>query len=132
MPGATASPLDGCGQLPAGSTVDGLRRNICTRLRIFSDSVKSSDAQPATEKRLIADGEEGVSIEESPTGHFYLSKSVFLTVDLRVTKCRSACITALLRDQGTGVQWTFEVGESLQETGGHAAGASTTRLVKRL
>jgi hypothetical protein len=47
--GATAASLDNNGQLPAGSATDGLRPNICIRLFIFSDSVKSSDAEPAIE-----------------------------------------------------------------------------------
>lgn len=83
--GATALPAVGSGQLPTGSTVEGLRRNICTKLRIFSDSVKSSEAEPAIEKRLMADGEEGISVEESEasSGGFNASKSVFLTFDRR-------------------------------------------------
>lgn len=123
---------DGSGQLPTGSTVDGLRRNICTRLRIFSASVKSSDAEPAIENRLRADGEEGISVEEleALSGSFNASKSVFLTFNRRAKEQPSACIATLLGQQGTGVQRTFKAGKSLEEAGGHAAGALTTALVK--
>lgn len=62
--GATAAFSDEKVQLSAGLAIRGLCPNICIKLFIFSDSVKSSDVEPAIETCSIGSGKKRESIVE--------------------------------------------------------------------